>query len=96
VLDKIDEEIGELRAEITQNAPADRLEDELGDVLFTVANLARHLAIDPEAALRRATAKFDRRFRQVEALLAAEGKTIDGQDLAALEDMWRRVKAAAR
>jgi ATP diphosphatase len=65
------------------------LEDEVGDLLFAVANLARKLDLDPEAALRRATGKFERRFRRVEAL-AAERAT--GTDLEALEALWQRVK----
>jgi nucleoside triphosphate diphosphatase len=65
------------------------LEDELGDILFAGANLARKLGIDPEAALRRATAKFERRFRHVEALALARGV---GSDLDALEALWQEVK----
>ena len=65
VLAKIEEEIGEIRHEISIQAPPERLADELGDVLFAVANLARHLNIYPEAALRGTNAKFERRFRRV-------------------------------
>src|SRR5690606_13810744 len=75
VLDKIEEEIAELRAELASGAGSDRLEDELGDLLFAAANLARHLNIDPEAALRRTNRKFEVRFRRIEALLAAAGRT---------------------
>ena len=63
----------------------------MGDILFAVANLARKLDIDPEAALRRATAKFERRFRLVEALAAERGV---GKDLDALETLWREAKLA--
>jgi MazG family protein len=91
VFDKIAEEIAELRTELELGADPARLDDELGDLLFAVANLARKLDIDPEAALRHATAKFDRRFRRVETL-AAERST--GSDLEALEALWQEVKRA--
>jgi nucleoside triphosphate diphosphatase len=89
---KIEEEIAELRAELDANVPA-RLEDELGDLLFAVANLARHLDVDPETALRKATRKFERRFRRVETLLAESGKTPSGSTLDEMEAEWRRAKA---
>ena len=93
VLDKIDEEIGELRAEMAKNAPSDRLADELGDLLFACANLARHLRLDPEAALRAANAKFERRFRRIEALLAADGRTPDDASLDEMEALWVQAKS---
>jgi len=93
ILDKIEEEIGELRAEMEAGAPADRLEDELGDLMFAVANLARRLELDAEGALRRATAKFERRFRRMEALLADRREQMAGHDLDALEGLWNAVKA---
>jgi MazG family protein len=93
VFDKMAEEIGELRREIAAGAPQVRIEDELGDLLFCVANLARHLKIDPEHALRAANAKFERRFRAVEDSFAADGRDIDGASLDAMEERWRRVKA---
>jgi ATP diphosphatase len=96
ILDKIEEEIAELRAEIDGGAPADRVEDELGDLFFALANLARRLELDPEAALRRATAKFERRFRGMEAIAAATGDTLAGQPLDALDALWDRVKAGER
>ena len=89
VFDKIAEEIAELRTELDHDAERASLEDEMGDILFAAANLARQLEIDPEAALRRATAKFERRFRRVE-VLAAERAT--GTDLDALEALWQEVK----
>jgi nucleoside triphosphate diphosphatase len=92
ILDKIEEEIGELRAELDSGSKA-RIEDELGDLLFAVANLARHLAIDPETALRNATRKFERRFRRVEALLAESGRTPADSTLDEMEAQWRQVKA---
>jgi ATP diphosphatase len=96
ILDKIEEEIGELRVELAAEAPADRIEDELGDLLFAVANLARRLDLDAETALRRATAKFERRFRRMEALLAARNDRMEAQDLDALETLWDRVKREER
>ena len=69
------------------------LEDEMGDILFAAANLARKLEIDPEAALRRATAKFERRFRRIEAF-AVERAT--GTDLDALDALWQEVKREER
>src|SRR5215469_15641836 len=93
VFAKITEEIAELRTELEQNADPAMLEDEMGDILFAVANLARKLEIDPEAALRRATAKFERRFRRVEALAAERGT---GSNLAALEGLWQEIKRTER
>ena len=89
VIEKVLEEIAELRTEIEQDAEHAALEEELGDILFAVANLARKLDIDPEAALRRATAKFERRFRRVELLAAEHGI---GADLDALDALWQQVK----
>jgi MazG family protein len=90
---KIDEEIAELRTELAHSADQALLEDELGDILFAVANLARKLEIDPEAALRRATAKFERRFRRVEALV---DERATGTDVDALEALWQEVKRQER
>src|SRR5260370_1402916 len=87
--DELVEEVAELRAELDLNAAHDRVEDELGDILYAVANLARKLEVEPETALRRATAKFERRFRQVEAFAAERGI---GRDLDALEALWQEVK----
>jgi ATP diphosphatase len=95
VLHKLDEEVAELRAELPQADP-DRLEDELGDMLFVLANLARKLKLDPEAALRRANAKFTRRFNAVERLLAAEGATPAEAGLARMEAGWNAVKQRER
>jgi ATP diphosphatase len=95
VLDKLAEETAELRAEL-QGADADRLEDELGDIFFVLANLARKLKLDPERCLARANAKFTRRFEEVEALLAARGLTPGEAGLDAMEAAWLEVKAAER
>lgn len=97
ILDKIEEEIGELRAEMEAGTPApDRLEDELGDLLFAVANLARRLMVDPEGALRRTNAKFERRFRAIEDGLRAAGRTADEASLEEMEALWQQAKAAER
>jgi nucleoside triphosphate diphosphatase len=93
VFAKIEEEIVELRDEIGRDADKGALEDEVGDLLFAVTNLARKLEIDPETALRRATAKFERRFRRVETL-ATESAT--GMDLDALEALWQEAKRGER
>jgi nucleoside triphosphate diphosphatase len=89
VVAKVAEELAELEAELDGIADPARIEDEIGDLLFAVANLARKLAIDPEAALRRATAKFERRFRRLETLADERGT---GHDLDALEALWQEVK----
>ena len=89
VFDKLKEEIAELETELQKPAERRALEDEMGDILFAAANLARKLDIDPEAALRRATAKFERRFRRVETLAAERAV---GSDLDALEALWQQVK----
>jgi ATP diphosphatase len=96
VFDKIAEEIGELRAEIDQDAPAERLSDELGDLLFAVVNLSRKLAIDPEQALRGANRKFERRFHAVEQRLAARGKAVGEASLDQMEVEWQQVKREER
>lgn len=97
VLDKLAEETAELRAELAAPSrdPA-RMADEVGDMLFVLANLARKLDIDPEAALRGANAKFCRRFGAVEAALAAEGRRPDEASLAEMEALWQAAKAAER
>ena len=94
VLADVDEELDELKAEMTARAPHDRLEDELGDLLFTVVNLARHLDVDAEAALRRTNAKFQRRFRYVEARLDADGRRPETSDLSEMDRLWHEAKEA--
>ncbi len=95
VLAKLDEETAELRAEFASADPA-RLEDEVGDMLFVLANLARKLGLDPEAALHRANRKFTRRFAAVETTLAAAGATPQEAGLAAMEAAWAAAKVAER
>jgi MazG family protein len=94
VVAKIDEEVAELRAEIRSGAPEnrDRAEEEMGDLLFAIANLSRKLGIEPESALRRANDKFTRRFSAMEARLRATGKPLSGFTLREMDDEWERVK----
>ncbi len=91
VLDKIREELSELEQELPC-ADRDRLEDELGDLLFAVTNLARKLALDPDAALRRTNLKFEQRFRAMEQLALARGQRFEQLDLEAQERLWQQVK----
>jgi len=90
---KVDEEIAETRQAV---ATGGDVEDELGDLLFACVNVARHLGVDAEGALRRATAKFGVRFRAVERLAAERGITLAGADLALLDALWDEVKAGVR
>ena len=92
VLDKLAEEAREILAAETQ----DEREDEIGDLLFVVANLARHLKVDPEAALRRTNAKFTRRFRHIEAELAAKGIKPGDASLDEMEALWVEAKRAEK
>jgi len=92
VFAKIREELDELQQEVDQGMAVDRVEDELGDVLFTAANLARHLKIDPENALRRSNRKFERRFRAMEHALRKDGKLMADTSLGELEDLWQMAK----
>ena len=96
VLDKIEEEIAELRVEIGKTGTIDRQEDELGDLVFALSNLARHLKIDPESALRRTNAKFERRFRRIESLLKEQGRIPVEADLAEMEALWNQAKDEER
>jgi ATP diphosphatase len=95
VLDKLDEEVAELRAELAGADPA-RLADELGDMLFVMANLARKLGLDPETCLRGANDKFARRFGAVEHSLADQGRTPADATLAEMEAAWHAAKHAER
>ncbi|MDE1147797.1 MAG: nucleoside triphosphate pyrophosphohydrolase [Azospirillaceae bacterium] len=97
ILDKIEEEIGELRVEMEHAVPEQaRMQDELGDLTFALANLARHLDIDPETALRGTNAKFERRFRQIEAWLAEEGRGPAEATLDEMEALWQKAKGLER
>jgi ATP diphosphatase len=103
VIAKLHEEIDEVRVEFAAVAAdpgdvraRDRLEDEIGDLLFVCANVARHAKVDPGSALRRANAKFERRFRAMEALAAADGTPLSALPLQAQDRYWDRAKAAEK
>jgi ATP diphosphatase len=103
VIDKLHEEIDEVRVEFDalaadpgDAAARDRLEDELGDLLFVAANLTRHAKVDFGSALRRANAKFERRFRTMERLAAADGTDLSALPLEAQDRYWDRAKAAEK
>ena len=94
VLAKIAEEAAELVVEI--GGDQDRIEEEYGDLIFVMANLARHLKVDPEAAMRRANAKFDRRFRAVETALRSDGRRPEEATLAEMDAVWDEVKLSEK
>lgn len=96
VFAKIEEEVAELHEEIERGEGQAGIREEIGDLLFTVANLARKLDVDPEAALRDTNAKFERRFRSIEERLRAEGLEPGACGLEELEAHWQAVKKAAR
>lgn len=93
VFSKLREEIGELEDEIRQGSDAARLSDELGDILFAAVNIARHLKIDPEAALRGTNGKFERRFAYIEQRLMAAGKSLNDSSLAEMDALWDEAKS---
>ena len=95
VLDKLHEEVAELEVEIAAG-DLGKARQEMGDVLFVVANLARTLDVDPEDALRLTNAKFVRRFRYIEEQLSIRGKTPDQSDLAEMDALWDEAKAAEK
>ena len=95
VLDKVNEECGELVEAREKLSHTEQIE-EFGDLLFVMANLARHLKIDPEEALRKASSKFTRRFEGVEAKLADLGKTPQQSDLGEMDALWDAVKQDER
>jgi nucleoside triphosphate diphosphatase len=95
VVDKIAEEARELVEARDRLDPAE-VAEEYGDLLFVMANLARHLDVDPEAALRAANAKFTRRFRAIEAALAGQGRRPDESTLSEMDALWNAAKAAEK
>jgi len=96
VLAKLVEEVDEVRAEFANGADPARLQDEIGDVLFVAVNLARHAGVDFSQALRHANAKFERRFRRMEQLAAADGTVFADGTLAEQERLWQRAKQDER
>ena len=96
VLDKVAEEVDEIQAEL-QAEPVDstRLEEEIGDALFAMVNLARHAKVDADAALRRASLKFAKRFAQVELAAELSNQQLSDMSLEELEQLWQQAKAKA-
>jgi MazG family protein len=95
VFDKLEEETHELREAMAgpESSRQSRLEDEIGDILFVIVNLARFLKIDSESALKRANRKFKARFQHMEAKLADAGKSLDGMSLDDMQILWEQAKA---
>ena len=102
VFDKLKEELAELEQAIAAGdrehaaQQAAKIGEEFGDLLFVIANVARHLKVDPEAALRSANQKFVRRFERIEELLAAQGRTPAQSTLAEMDRLWDQAKAEER
>ena len=93
VLAKIEEELQEVRIELEQGANAERMQEEIGDLLFACVNLARHGGVDPEVALRGCNAKFEARFGRIEAWLAEAGNSPEQASLEDMDVLWERAKA---
>ena len=100
IFDKLHEEIDELREAIESHKQSEaeedrvRVREELGDLLFAVTNIARHLQVEPEAALKSTNRKFRRRFRYIEDELKAQGRTLDAATLDEMEDLWQKSKSS--
>ena len=92
VLDKVAEELEEVRVEVAAGAGHERMSHEIGDLLLASSNLARFAGIDPESALREANGRFERRFRRIEDWLAEQGRDPERSNLAEMEQLWRRAK----
>lgn len=92
VFEKINEELLEVQHEINTNAAIEKIEEEVGDLLFAVSNLARHLKIDPETALRKGNRKFTHRFQAMEKLAAEQNKTLKDLSLEEMEVLWQQIK----
>ncbi|WP_047454760.1 nucleoside triphosphate pyrophosphohydrolase [Rhizobium rhizogenes] len=95
ILNKIEEEIGELRVALASGEKA-KVSDELGDLIFAVVNIGRHVEADPEQALRGTNTKFRRRFNHIETTLEAAGETLEEASLERMEDIWQAAKAIER
>jgi ATP diphosphatase len=95
ILDKIEEEIGELRQAL-KDGDQRKVADELGDLIFAMVNIGRHIGADPEMALRGTNTKFRRRFSHIEQELEAVGETLDAASLERMEELWQAAKAIER
>ncbi|MBY3499713.1 nucleoside triphosphate pyrophosphohydrolase [Rhizobium laguerreae] len=95
ILDKIEEEIGELRVALREGDQA-KVSDELGDLIFAVVNIGRHVKADPEQAVRGTNTKFRRRFSHIEQVLEAEGETLEDATLERMEEIWQAAKSIER
>jgi MazG family protein len=96
VIGTVREELAEIEAELATGADSGRMAEEVGDLLFACANLARHLGVDPEAAVRGSNAKFEDRFGRIEGWLAEAGMTPAQSSLAEMDALWERAKAEER
>lgn len=94
-VDKMDEEVREFK-EALASGEMDRIEEEMGDLLFAVANIARRFRLNPEESLRRMLLRFRRRFQHIEAELGAQGRALEGQSLQTLDALWEEAKALER
>ncbi|KQO80993.1 nucleoside triphosphate pyrophosphohydrolase [Rhizobium sp. Leaf262] len=95
ILDKIEEEVRELREALAEGKP-EKVSEELGDLIFALVNIGRHVRTDPENALRGTNTKFRRRFRHIETSLADNGETLEAATLERMEDLWQSAKAIER
>ncbi len=95
ILDKIEEEIAELREALAEGKP-EKVSDELGDLIFALVNIGRHVKADPEDALRGTNTKFRRRFNHIETSLTENGETLEEASLERMEDLWQAAKRIER
>jgi nucleoside triphosphate diphosphatase len=96
IMAKLEEEVAELNEAIAEGAPREKLADELGDILFVVANLARHLGVEPEEALRGTNNKFVRRFEFIEDKVLASGRAMGEASLEEMDAAWDEAKRRER
>jgi uncharacterized protein YabN with tetrapyrrole methylase and pyrophosphatase domain len=92
IIGKIQEELAEVYHEIVTHGPAERMQDEIGDLLFAVCNLARHLNIDPQLALQGTNQKFTRRFNYIEQQVSVKNKSLTECSLSELDELWNDAK----
>jgi MazG family protein len=95
-LEKIEEELAEVKAEISSDGDQERLEAEIGDLLFSCVNLARHAKVDAETALRRANGSFESRYQAMEQMLREKGERMEELELDEMEQLWQQAKASER